>query len=704
MFIIGGICIAIAIFFVYTIIFKDFPSPENLSNVDVPLTTKILDRNGKLLFDIFVDQNRIVVSLKKIPLHVQQATIAIEDKDFYNHKGVDPIGGIARALWQDIKGEQVQGGSTITQQLVKTLLLSPERTITRKIKEVVLAIMVELRYSKDTILELYLNNVPYGGTAWGIEAASERYFGKNVEELTLAQAAFLAGLPQAPTLYSPYGAHPEYAKQRQKDVLHRMVEEKYITAEEADRAGAEELSFKPLTTDIKAPHFVMYVKQLLVEKYGEKKVEQGGLKVTTSLDLDLQNFAQDTVASEVAKLANYRVSNGAALITRPSTGEVMAMVGSKDYFSGSDGNYNVTTALRQPGSAIKPINYAIGIENKIVTPGTVFLDVATCFPIPGQAPYCPKNYDGKFHGPVPLRYALANSYNIPAVKMLKMNTVETMIASASGFGITTFTDPSRFGLSLTLGGGEVPMTQMATAFGVFATGGIHRKLVPILKVEDATGAVLEEFKDPNFNRDHPSILLISGPRTLSQETAFLISQILLDAGARTAAFGPSSQLVVKNHPAVSVKTGTTDDLRDNWTIGFTPEVLVATWVGNNDFTPMNQYLVSGVTGAAPIWNKLISHYLEGMKETFPRQPEGIVGRRVCVGSGMLPSSETPCETRFEYFRKGAEPKQPVVVREAVWIDKSTGKLATPGQTENVESQEKTILKDGISIYCVDCAQ
>ena len=688
--------------FIYFFIFKDFPSPAKLASTDISQTTKIYDRNGKLLFDIYVDKNRTIVPISAIPKYVQEATIAIEDKDFYKHRGVNPVGGMARALREMVLKQQLQGGSTITQQLVKTALLSPERTLRRKIKEIILAYLVELRYPKEKILELYLNNVPYGGTAWGIEAAAERYFGKKVGDLSLAEAALLSGLPQAPTLYSPFGAHPEYAKERQRAVLKRMQEDSYITLAKANQAEAEELKFKPPAADIRAPHFVMYVKEALVEKYGEKLVEQGGLKVTTTLDLPLQEFAQETVASEVAKLTKLNVTNGATLVTKPPTGEILAMVGSTDYFASESGSFNVTTAHRQPGSAIKPVNYAIGLENKIVTPATVFNDQPTCFAALPTS-YCPRNYDGKFHGPVQLRFALGNSYNIPAVKMLKLNSVETMIASASAFGITTLTDPSRYGLSLTLGGGEVPMTEMATAFGVFSNGGIRKNLVSILKVEDAVGKILEEYKDANLNSDNPSSLLIDGPRAISPEAAFLISHILLDQNARSAAFG-SSYLPVAGHPAVSVKTGTTDDLRDNWTIGFTHlGVLVAAWVGNNNNSPMNPYLTSGVTGAAPIWNKIISHYLKDKKEQWPKQPEGIVGRQVCPISGLLPQDDNSCNPRFEYFIKGTEPKDKENLKQSVPIDKTTDRLAKQDQTDNVDVKEKLIVRDPLNtLYCIDC--
>jgi len=692
------------ILILYLVIFKDLPSPGNLAKYDIPLATKILDRNGKLLFDIFADENRTAVPLSDIPKYLQEATIAIEDKDFYKHQGINPVGGTLRAVVATITGKKLQGGSTITQQLVKSALLSSERTIIRKIKEAILAVVMEMRYPKDKILELYLNQVPYGGTAWGVESASERYFGKSVKDLTLAESSLLAGLPQAPTQYSPFGAHPELAKERQKEVLRRMVEDKYITQEQSDKAFAEELAFKQ-ETGINAGHFVMYVKEQLVGTYGEALVERGGLKVTTTLDLDLQEYAQSTVAAEVAKLKNYKVTNGAALITKPATGEILAMVGSTDYFATPSGSYNVTTALRQPGSSIKPINYAIGIQNRTVTASTMLLDVPTCFGVFGQPLYCPRNYDGKFHGPVQLRMALGNSFNIPAVKMLRLNTVEAMIASASAFGLDTLKDPKQYGLSLTLGGGEVHMTDMAEAFGIFANAGVRKDVVSILKVVDKNGKILDEHKDPNFDKDIPSQLLLQGPRVISAETAFLVSHILLDNNARSDAFGSSSELVIPGH-AVSVKTGTTDDLRDNWTIGFTPQYLIAVWVGNNDNTPMNPWLVSGVTGAAPIWHKLMVKILQGKPDLWPKQPDGIVGARVCSSTGLLPPNDNPddpgCPIRFEYFIKGTVPSQREQLKQNVLIDKSTGDLAETGKTDNVEFQEHQVLTDGLSRWCIDC--
>jgi len=672
------------------------------------------DRTGKLLYDVYTEQNRTLVKLSDTPLHLQQATIAIEDKDFYRHQGINPIGGIARAIKDTLLRKQLQGGSTITQQLVKTALLTPERTVTRKIKEIILAFWTEQLYSKEQILELYLNQVPYGGTAWGIEAAAQTYFGKTTKDLTLAESALLAGLPAAPTLYSPFGAHPQRANSRQIDVLTRMAEDRYITQTQMDEAVAQKITYRSQRTDIKAPHFVMYVKERLVEKYGDTLVEQGGFKVTTTLDLSLQELAQDAVASEVGKLTRLRVSNGAALLTRPPTGEILAMVGSRDYFASESGNFNVATAQRQPGSSIKPINYAVGIESKKVTAATTFLDTPTCFNVPGQRSYCPVNYDGQFHGPTQLRFALGNSFNIPAVKMMAVNGLETFVASASAMGISAFKDPSRYGLSLTLGGGEVTMLDMATAFGTLANAGIRKDLITILKVENREGKVLEQFQDPNYKDDiraelsFPSSLLISGPRVLSAEAAFLVSHILLDNNARSQAFGASSLLVIPQH-AVSVKTGTTDDKRDNWTIGYTSNFLTAVWVGNNDNSPMHPTLTSGVTGAAPIWNRIMKEVLAKQPDLWPKQPPGIVGAQICSLSGKAPPNSDPnsqdkgCPTRYEYFIQGTIPKEPEVLKQAITIDKGTNKPASANQTENVENQEKQVVKDMFGTYCIDCS-
>jgi len=437
---------------------------------------------------------------------------------------------------------------------------------------------------------------------------------------------------------------------------------------------------------------------LLVKKYGSKTVEQGGLSVTTSLDLGIQNFTQATVATEVAKLDNFHVGNGAALITNPGTGEILAMVGSKDYFDEtSDGNVNVTLAHRQPGSSIKPINYAVGLI-KGYTAATPFIDKATCYPNPTGSPYCPKNYDGKFHGVIQMRYALGNSINTSAVQMLKLNGIDAMIATASAMGITSYEkDPSRYGLSLTLGGGEVTMLEMATAYGVFANGGYRIDLHPILKVTDNHGRTLEQYSPPTSP--------IFGKRVLPSGVSFIISHILSDNGARLLEFGPSSELKIGKNLPVSVKTGTTNDFRDNWTIGYTPSFVVATWVGNNDNTPMRS-IVSGVTGAAPIWNILMTHILDDKPVETPVKPNNVVGMNICSNSGLLPppSDKGSCPTRFEYFIKGTQPKRSDSGLQKVFIDKTTNELAKPGQTENVEERDEVIVTDPLNNrYCVTCS-
>ncbi len=710
---IGGLILSVVLIsaVIYFFIFKDLPAASSLrDNKTVPLSTHMYDRNGKLLYEIYRDQNRTQIYLKDLKPHVYQAVIAIEDKDFYKHKGVSLVSGILRAMKDTLLRQNLQGGSTLTQQLVKNALLSPERTIRRKVREIILAVQVEQQFTKEEILEMYLNQVPYGGSAYGIEEASKTFFGKHAKELTIDEAAFLAGLPQAPSLYSPY-INPDLAVKRRNEVLKAMAEQSYISSKQKDELLKKPIAVIPLRTIVKAPHFVFYVKQLLEKQFGADLVEQGGLKVTTTLDLTVQEEAEKIVREELEDIEYLNVNNGAALVTRPPTGEVIAMVGSVDYFATGSGAFNVTTALRQPGSSIKPLNFAVGIDLKKVTAGTVFLDIPTCFTAEGQpGSYCPVNYDGQFHGPTQLRFALGNSYNIPAVKMLAVNGVKEFIASASALTITSFDDPKRYGLSLTLGGGEVRMTEMAQAFSALANQGIPRKLNSILKIEDRTGKVLYEFQDANLVKDiakpisAPSALAIPGKRVLSREASYIISHILLDNNARVSAFGDSSFLIVPRK-TVSVKTGTTDDKKDNWTIGYTPNFLTAVWVGNNDNSPMNPALASGVTGAAPIWNKIMRYVLAEQPDVWPVKPDTVIGKQICNDSGTAMTKDDggaeSCPARYEFFIKGTEPQGGGSVRQSVPINKDTDKLASPTDT-NVEHREKTIIKDMFSIYCVDC--
>lgn len=635
---IAGVCVTVLFFFLpYNsyLWLTALPNPQLLTRRDLEVTTKIFDRNGVLLYEIYTDQNRTPLPLAQIPKFMQEATIAIEDKNFYQHPGFS-VTGIMRATRETMLKKNVQGGSTITQQLIKSALLSPEQRITRKVKEIILAFWTERIYNKNQILEMYLNQVPYGGTAWGIEAASQTYFGTSVAKLNLAQIAILAGLPAAPTEYSPFGSHPEKAFERQKEVLRRMTEDRYITREQEQEALATPIQFATPRVPIRAPHFVMYVKEFLEKRYGPRLVEQGGLRITTSLDITMQEKAENVVRTQIDALAGLRVGNGAALVTNPKTGEIFAMVGSKNYFDTTqDGNVNVTTSLRQPGSSIKVVNYAAALENAVpagrqgFTAATILDDSPVIYQMPGSSPYAPVNYDGKFHGLVPLRYALANSYNIPAVKTLARIGVPTMVEKGRAMGIESWTDPNRFGLSLTLGGGDVTMLDMARVFGTLANGGYRVDLRPILEITDYTGHVLEN------NTPKPGI------RAVKPEVAWIISNILSDNTARMAAFGPNSNLVIPGK-TVSVKTGTTDSKRDNWTVGYTTTLLTAVWVGNNNNSPMDPFLTTGITGAAPIWHDIMMELLKDKSDEVPVKPDTVIA--------------IPCYfNRVEYFVKGTEP-------------------------------------------------
>lgn len=678
----------------YYFILRDLPLPTKLSSSSNPQSTLIFDRNGKLLYNIYDKKNQNFIPLLSIPKYTQEATIAIEDRSFYQHGAID-LRGIARATLSIALHQQIQGGSTLTQQLVKNSLLTQTQTIPRKIKEILLSFVTEMIYSKSQILEMYLNQTPYGGTSFGVEAASETYFGKHAKDLDLAQSALLAGLPQAPTEYSPFGAHPEEGKDRQIEVLQAMLDQGYITKAQEQAAAKEDLKYKKFTNNIQAPHFVLYIKDLLIAKYGEKMVEEGGLKVTTSLDLDVQNYAQQAVADEVDKLPTYyHVTNGASLVTDPANGEILAMVGSKDYFDNSiDGNVNVAIALRQPGSSIKPINYAVGILNGY-SAATTFIDQPICFPNQGGQDYCPLNYDGKWHGLVQMRYALGNSLNIPAVKMLELNGVDKMVATASAMGITTFTDPQKYGLSLTLGGAEVKMVDMATAFGVFANSGYRIDLHPILKVTDKTGKVLEQYT--------PALSPIFGKKVLPDGVAFIVSDILADNGARLLEFGDNSELKIPGQ-TVSVKTGTTNDFRDNWTIGYTPSFLVAAWVGNDDNSQMSG-LVSGITGAAPIWNDIMSHLLKDRVPQPISRPPGIIQKAVCSDTGLpTTTGAAGCPTRFEYILKGTENTKGQIITGPTQVEKTTQDLPAKGQVDNLDTKTETVYTDPTGDrFCLTC--
>lgn len=627
-------------------IFKDLPMATDLTVKEQQVSTKILDRNGEILFRIYESENRTILPLTEIPHSVVAATVAIEDKDFFVHHGFS-ISGIIRATIANTQGKSLQGGSTITQQLVKNRLLTSERTFSRKIKELILSVLVELQYSKEEILEMYLNQVSYGGNAYGIEEASQKFFGKSARELSLAESALLAGLPQSPSVYTPFGSNPELAYTRQEEVLRRMVEDGYISAEQAEQAKKEPLFLNEDRIDIKAPHFVMYIRNLLAKQYGEDILNKGGLEVKTSLDYAMQKETEKIVSDEINSLQRLNIQNGAAMITNPQTGEILSMVGSINYFDFiNDGQVNVALRPRQPGSSIKPITYALAIENGKTTQDIID-DAPITYHTLGSKPYSPKNYDGKFHGKVTLKEALASSYNIPAVKTLAEVGITNMIDLAEKMGISTWNDRSRFGLSLTLGGGEVTMADLTEVYGTFANFGEHLELNPILEVTDYNGTIYYQ------NRCVLEGINCEGEQVLRPETAYLITDILSDNDARTPAFGPYSTLNIPGQE-VAVKTGTTNNLRDNWTIGYTSDRLVAVWVGNNDNTPMS-YVASGITGASPIWNSLMRMQLS---EENPHQfilPDGITETQVCKNQ-----TYTACEfcaknnLKTEYFKTGTE--------------------------------------------------
>lgn len=611
---------------------SELPSPANLSVNYIPKTTKIYDKNGNLLYEIFANQNRTIVRLQDIPKMLRNATIAIEDKDFYSHPGFD-LKGIIRAFVTNIKKEGFQGGSTITQQLVKSAFLSPDPTIIRKVKEIALAFWTERIYSKDQILELYFNFVPYGGTAWGIQSASEIYFGKKASDLTLSESAFLAGLPRAPSVYSPYFGNGKLWKKRQKEVLDAMVRLSYINQEDADKAYQEELQFKSSDVPIKAPHFVMYVRSLLVNKYGLSEVERGGLQVKTTLDLETQEKVEQIVAEEVDNDSYLNISNGAALVTVPSKGDILAMVGSKNYFDReNDGNVNLTTSLRQPGSAIKLITYALALSSGF-TEATILDDTPITIYNAGEPPYSPVNYDGAFHGKIPLRTAFGNSFNIPPVRITQKLGASNVKKFGEDMGITSWVNAKNYGISITLGGLETKMTDLATAYGVIANGGNRIDLNPIMEVKDSYGKVLYEKNT-------------IARKVIDPGVAFIISDILADPNARLIEFGANTPLRIPDK-RVSVKTGTTDNKRDNWTIGFTPNILVATWVGNNDNSPMNPALASGITGAAPMWNKIISNFLDDIPASLSAVPSDVI-KKYCLGQDrfFIRGTETKVNCAF----------------------------------------------------------
>lgn len=678
----GLIALVIFSFGVFLWFSRDLPTPGKLSAQNLSQSTKVYDRNGIVLYDVYEGNvNRTYVTLPEVSKTFQEATIAIEDKDFYTNQGFSLMGYLRSIRNFFIARGISGGGSTLTQQLVKNTLLSSEQTLPRKIKELILAIQVDQKYSKDQILELYLNIAPYGGTAVGVEAAAEHYFGKKANQLSLVESAILSGMPQSPSYYSPYGQNPKAYIARTTDVLRRMREDGYITRlqEEAAVKQLPGVKFQAQRQAIKAPHFSFYIKDLLIQQFGEGMVESGGLQVYTTLDYKLQQQAEDIVKEEVEKAKNLKVGNGASVVLNPKNGEILAMVGSKDFFD--NGQFNVITkALRQPGSSIKPVTYAAALE-KGYTASSLLMDTKTVFHTPGsEKDYVPVNYDGKFHGPTHVRFALGNSFNLPAVKMVALVGVKNMLQVAHNMGISTLAPTqenlNRFGLAVTLGGAEVKPLEYAAALGAFANGGKKTEPVAILKVTNKKGDILYEYKDP------------SEKRVIPEEVAFIISHILLDNNARSITFGTNSYLHIPGR-TVAVKTGTTDDKRDNWTVGWTPSMLVLTWVGNNDNSPMGN-VSSGVTGAAPIWRRIMMAALQGKGNEEFKKPDNVVAMEIDAYGGGLPVDGQP--KRTEYFIKGTEPTGPSKIYKEIKVSKSdNNKLASDSEIAKGEYDTKKFI-------------
>ncbi len=608
----------------------DIPDLNNFQERNIVESTKIYDRTGKVvLYDVHGNVKRTVVPFSEISEYIKKATVAIEDARFYQHKGVDPQ-GILRAFMVNVgSGEVLQGGSTITQQVIKNALLSRDRNITRKIKEAVLAFKLEKVMTKEEILAAYLNEAPYGGSIYGIEEASQSFFGISSKDLSLAQSAYLAALPKAPTYYSPYGQHQDKLAVRKNLVLSKMHESGMITAEEEVSAKKEEVEFLQRNDGgIKAPHFVDLVRSYLEEKYGTDTIEKDGYRVITTIDWEMQSKAQDTV-SKYAKEneIKFNARNAALVALDPKTGQILALVGSRDYFDReNEGNFNVATALRQPGSAFKPFAYATAFM-KGYTPETVLFDVPTefdtsCTPLrtpstPEASCYHPENYDQVFRGPINMRNALAQSVNVPSVKVMYLAGIANSIKTARDMGISTLSNPNQYGLSLALGGGEVSLLDMVSAYGVFANDGVRNPYAFVLKIEDSEGKTLEEYTQ-------------NPERVIPEQTARQISDILSDNIARAPAFGDSSYLYLPGY-SVAAKTGTTNDYRDAWVIGYTPTIVVGAWAGNNNNTPMEKKVAGFII--APLWNVFMKSILPKLEnELFIKPtPTPIESKPILIG-------------------------------------------------------------------------
>lgn len=657
---------------------RDLPQPGKLAE-SRGNSTIFYDRNDKIIYEMYQDKNRVPVKVEDISQHLMDATVAIEDKRFYQHNGISEY-GILRAAVNSLIGNP-QGGSTITQQLIKNVLLTSERKLSRKIKEAILAYQVENKYTKKEILGMYLNEAPYGGTFWGVGSASMGYFGKSPKDLTLVESAIMAGLPQNPPRFSPFIGEKDAWKGRTRDVLRRMREDEYISKEEEEKALAQldKVKFESPKLSINAPHFIFYIKRMIDEEYGPSLLTSG-VKVKTTLDLEMQKKAEEIVKKEIKELKDFKVGNGALVATDPTTGEIIAYVGSYDYNDEAFGKFDVVSqANRQPGSTLKPIEYAAAFE-KGYTPATVIMDVKTTFANQGQEDYIPVNYDGKYRGPVQLRFALGNSLNVPAVKLLAMIGIRDFMERAYSMGLDsmepTQENMNNLGLSASLGGGETTLLHLAQAYGVFANGGRKVELEGIMEINDFNGKKIYKKGKPKEKE------------VLSPDISFLISHILSDNNARMDAFGPSSYLNVPSK-TVAVKTGTTNDKRDNWAVGYTKNVVLGVWVGNNDNSPMNQKISSGATGASPIWHDVMVELLKKYKDGIIDKPDNVKAVEIDSYLGGLPKDGQG--KRSEYFIEGTEPTEVSPYYKKLKLSKANGKLANDVEAKSGNYEEKDFI-------------
>jgi len=673
------ICAYVAIVFVFitAIAFawfaKDLPTPTKIANRRAVESTKLYDRTGQTLLYETGDQKRTIVESNQISQYLKDATVATEDADFYKHHGFNAKAVMA-AVGEKVFGRtrRTRGASTITQQYVKNALLTSDRSLTRKFKELILSVELEFMFNKDQILTMYLNEIPYGNSNAGAEAASKMYFGKPAKDLTLAEAATLAAIPQAPSYYSPYGTHTKELVARKNYVLDRMVETGKISKDEADKAKhvdtlALGTELKPRHDTMLAAHFAMYTLEKIAEQYGEEKVQKEGLKIITTLDYDKQKMAEQAISDGVPKLTKYNASNAALVAVDPKTGEILSMVGSKDYFDTSiDGNVNVADSLRQPGSSFKPFSYATAFKKKEYSPSKIIFDLETDF----GGGYIPHNYNGRTNGPVTMRQALSNSLNIPAVKVMSLAGMDNVIRTATNMGITTLTDRDRYGLSLALGAAEVRPVEMAGAFSGFATGGVKHDTTPILKITDSSGKTIYEYKSEKDK----------GKEVLDPQIAYEINNILSDNSARSLIFGTHSALYFPNR-TVAAKTGTTTDFKDAWTVGYTPSLAVAVWVGNSNASKMS----SGADGsvvAAPMFHNFIEKALANVPDEAFARPKEIQDLEVEKWSNKLPGDNSPERTK-DIFATWQIPKEKDDVHVKVRVCKVNGKLAPKDLPENL---------------------